>query len=318
MANGIRGHGRSSAWRTRSNVRRWLAAFALAPLLGAQPKAVSLSSPLAETVYALGAESQLLGVSTACVFPEQILADRKSGKLREVGTFLNPDLEAIAALKPDVVFTSHGFQRKFAQQLRQSGWRVEHFEPRSLEDVFANIERVGELLDRTEQARTLTAAYRRELAGIRARTAKLPKVRLYLEVNHEGPWTTGARSPLEDIIRAAGGENVFHDRDEGVFVAAHQEIVRRDPEVILSPIWRDAKVGGIDGIVPLASISARPGYGAVAAVRNSRVLYCDSALFKHEGPRQILAVRKLAYLLHPEAFENPPDTIPWELGRIKR
>jgi hypothetical protein len=47
------------------------------------------------------------------------------------------------------------------------------------------------------------------------------------------------------------------------------------------------------------------------------VLYYDSALLKHEGPRQVLAIRKLAYLLHPDFFENPPGTIPWELGRIR-
>lgn len=296
---------------------RRLVWLALAPLLGAQPQVVSLSSPMAETVYALGAQNQLVGVSTVCVFPAQILEDRKSGRLREVGSFMKPDVEAVVALKPDVVFTSHGFQRKLAQQLRQRGLRVEHFEPSSLEDVFANIERVGEVLARAEQARALTAGYRREVAEIQARTAKLPKVRLYIEVNHKGPWTTGARSPLEDIIRAAGGANIFSDRAEGVFVTTHEEIIGRDPEVILSPIWLEAKLGGIDGIVALASISARPGYGAVSAVRNSRVLYYDSALFKHEGPRQVLALRKLAYLLHPEAFESPPGTIPWELGRIK-
>jgi iron complex transport system substrate-binding protein len=100
---------------------RWLIALALVRLLGAQPKVVSLSSPMAETVYALGAQDQLLGVTTACVFPQQILADRKSGKVRELGTFMKPDLEAVIALKPDVVFTSHGFQRKLAQQLRDRG-----------------------------------------------------------------------------------------------------------------------------------------------------------------------------------------------------
>lgn len=297
---------------------RWLITLALGPLLWAQPRVVSLSSPAAETVYALGAQDQLIGVSSVCVFPAEIMADRRSGKLRELGTFMKPDVDAVIALKPDVVFTAHGFQRKLADQLRQRGLRVEHFEPLTLEDVFANIERVGVALDRAGAAAALTASFRRELAAIQSRTAKLPKVRLYMEVNHEGPWTTGTRSPLEDIIRAAGGENIFHDRDEGVFVTTHEEITRRDPQVILSPIWRDAKVGGLDGIIPLASISARPGYAAVAAVRDSRVLYYDSALFKHEGPRQILAIRKLAYLLHPEAFENPPGTLPWELGRIEK
>ena len=56
-------------------------------------------------------------------------------------------------------------------------------------------------------------------------------------------------------------------------MTTHEETIRRDPAVMLSPIWRDVKVGGLGGIVPLVSISARPGYSAVSTVRNSRVLY---------------------------------------------
>lgn len=293
------------------------AALAVLVLLAAQPpRVVSLSAPHAETVYALGGAAQLVGVTTACLFPEQLAADRAAGRVREVGSFTRPDLDAIVALRPDVVFTSTGFQRKIAAALRQRGLRVEHFEPRSLDEVWANVGRVGAALGRYAMAVALADRFRRELREIRERSARLPRVRVYLEVNHEGPWTAGARSPLDGLIEAAGGRNLFHDRDEGVFVTSHEEIVRRDPEVILSPIWRDAKTGGLDGIVPLASLTARPGYAATTAGQNSRVLYYDSALFKHEGPRQILAIRKLAYLLHPESFENPPGTIAWELGRI--
>jgi iron complex transport system substrate-binding protein len=122
---------------------------------------------------------------------------------------------------------------------------------------------------------------------------------------------------VNDIIHAAGGENIFADQKQGTFTTTNEEIVRRNPDIILSPIWLDAKVGGIDGIIPLAQIVTRPGYERTNAVRNSRVLYYDSALMKHEGPRQVLAIRKLAHILHPDAFPDPANTIPWELGRVK-
>ncbi len=142
-------------------------------------------------------------------------------------------------------------------------------------------------------------------------------MKVYVEVNHEGPWTTGGKSALNDLMKAAGGENIFADRKESVLVTTNVKIVRRDPEVILSPIWLGAKVDGIDGIIPLAQIVARPRYGEIAAVQNSRVLYYDSVLLKHEGPQQILAIKKLAHLLHPDVFADPPGTIAWELGRIQ-
>lgn len=303
------------------SISRFRAAFLYAAALlcassaGAQ-SVVSLSSPLTETLYALGAQDHLLGVSDVCVFPGQVLADRHSGKVREVGGFTKPDYELIDRLHPDVILTSTGFQEGIAARFRTKGYRVLHFEPHSLAEVLKQMEDVGEAVGKGAEARMLTADIRAGRDEIRRKSAALPKVRVYIELNHEGPWTLGAHSPLNDIIMAAGGENIFGDRDEEVFIVRNEEIIRRNPDIILSPIWTNAKVGGRDGIIPLAQIFARPGYAATKAVKNSRVLYYDSALLKQEGPRQILAIEKLAYLLHPEAFENPSKTIPWELGRI--
>ncbi len=302
-------------------MRRLLIALLLgAPVLftGAErPRVVSLSAPLAETMYAIGAAGQLAGVTDAAVFPEQLVRDRKSGKVREIGSFMRPDLALLDQLHPDLILSDTGFHTALAGELRGKGYKVLHFEPKSLEDIFQQIAAVGAAVGKKKEASALAARMRAERDAIAAKSSRLPRVRVYLEINHEGPWTVGTESPLNDLIQAAGGQNIFADHREGTFVTTHEEIVRRNPDIILSPIWLDAKVGGIDGIIPLAQIYARPGYAQTNAVRDSRVLYYDSALLKHEGPRQILALRKLARLLHPEAFEDPPGTIAWELGRIR-
>ena len=307
-------------WRKRPTVRgNTVAQFSIILLIATSVWAqnvVSLSSPLTETIYALGAQSHVLGVSDVCTFPRRVVSDRRAGKVREVGAFTNPDYQLIDRLHPDVILTSTGFQEPIAARFRSMGYRVLHFEPHSLSEVFKQMEEVGQAVGKGAEARNLTDSMRRDWKEIGRKSAVLPRVRVYMELNHEGPWTTGARSPLNDIIVAAGGENIFSDHDEGVFVATHEEIIKRNPDIVLSPIWTDAKVGGMDGIIPLLQIFLRPGYADTNAVRNSRVLYYDSALLKHEGPRQILAIQKLAYLLHPDAFENPRETIPWELGRI--
>ena len=287
-----------------------------APLFAGEMRVVSLSSPLAETMYSLGAQNNLVGVSDVCLFPDQIIADRKSGKIRVVGEFTKPDLKQIDALRPTLILTSTSFQTNLAKALRKKGYTVLHFEPHSLNDIFDEIDQIGEAVGKRTEALQLTAKMRQDISEISRKSRVLPRVKLYLEINHEGPWTVGSVSPLENLIEAAGGENIFADHRTGAFVTTNREIVRRNPDVILSPIWLNAHVGGIDGIIPLAAIFARPGYSATRAVQNSRVLYYDSALLKHEGPRQVLAIRKLAYLLHPDVFENPPGTIPWELGRI--
>jgi iron complex transport system substrate-binding protein len=294
-----------------------LALFLFAGLVWAQQNVVSLSAPLTETIYLLGEQDRLAAVSDVCVFPEQLVQDRKSGKVRVVGSFSRPDLAAIDRIHPALILTGTAFQRGLAEQFRAKGYKVLHFEPSGMEDIFVQIHSIGEVLGKSHEASRIAQGMRRELAEISAISARLPLVRVYMEINHEGPWTSGRRSAVSELIRAAGGENIFADHEGGVFVTSNEEIVKRNPDVILSPIWLDAKVGGIDGITTLHEIMTRPGYADITAVRNGRVLYYDSALMKQDGPREIQAVRKLAYLLHPEAFENPAGTIPWELGRIR-
>ena len=289
----------------------WIASAAWA-----QKDVISLSAPLTETVYLLGKQARLAAVSDTSLFPEQAAEDGRSGKLRTL-QFSKPDLDVIDSLHPSLILTSTAFQRDLVTKLRERGYKVLHFEPETIDDIFRQTEQIGQALGQGRKAANLTREMRAELAAIAKKSAGLPRVRVYMEINHNGPWTSGAKTTETEMIRLAGGENIFADREEGVFVTSNAEVIRRNPDIILSPIWLDAKVGGIDGITPLREILSRPGYETTTAVKNSRVLYYDSALFKQQGPREVLAVRKLAYLLHPEAFETPPGTIPWELGRVR-
>jgi iron complex transport system substrate-binding protein len=280
-------------------------------------RVVSLTAPAAELMYTLHAEQQLVGVADSCVFPDQIMQDRAEGRIRVVGRFERVDVEMVESLKPDVIFTSTALQANLAQRLQEKGFHVIHLDPHSLDEVVASFMQIGEGIGKEPEAREFVAQLRAELRAVKDKTQTLSPVRVYMELNHVGPWTAGSKSYVNDIIEAAGGRNIFADVPENAFQVTNEEIRRRDPEVILSPIWVDAKLSGIDGITPLAEILSRPGFAETQAGRNSRVLYYDSALLKQGGPRQILAVRKLAHLLHPLEFPDPPDTIPWELGRIR-
>jgi iron complex transport system substrate-binding protein len=281
------------------------------------PKIVSCSSTMTEIVYELGGGEQMIGATSFCFFPEQVIEDKKSGRVAVVGDFIHIDYKAVDALKPDIILTDTNMQRKHADTLRALGYKVLHFEPNHLDDVLSCIQEIGKAIGREENAAKMVQHMRQEFAAIRQVSEKLPRIQVYMEINHMGPWTFGSDSPLHDLIEIAGGTNVFGDTATGVFMTKNTEVVKRNPDIIFSPIWLDAESGGWKGITPLYEIYTRPGYSETSAVKRSRVLYYDSALMKHFGPRQVLATRKLAYLLHPENFSNPPETIPWELGWIK-
>lgn len=294
-----------------------LTVFSLSAKKNDRPRIVSCSSTMTEIVYELGGGEQVVGATSFCFFPQQVVDDKKSGRVAVVGDFVHIDYNTVKSLKPDLILTDTNMQRVLTDSLRKLGYTVLHFEPDHLEDVLSSIQVIGKAIGREENAAAMLQHMREEFAAIRAVSETLPKIRVYMEINHMGPWTFGSASPLQDLIEIAGGTNVFGDTTAGVFMTSNAAVVSRNPDIILSPIWLEAESGGWKGITPLYEIYSRPGYSETSAVKRSRVLYYDSALMKHFGPRQVLATKKLAYLLHPENFPNPPETMPWELGWIK-
>ncbi len=282
-----------------------------------KPTIVSCSSTITEIIYEIGAGNQVLGATSFCFFPEQVIKDKEAGRVKVVGDFININFSRIDSIHPDLIFTDTNMQRKIADSLRAMGYRVYHFEPNRLDDVYECITKIGDVTGNGKSARDMVTQMKADMAEIEAVSSQLEPVNVYMEINHMGPWTFGSESPLQDMLEAAGGVNVFGDTAVGVFRTYNDVVVEKNPDIILSPIWLDAELGGWKGITPLREIYTRPGYDETNAVTRSRVLYYDSALMKHFGPRQVVATQKLAYLLHPEHFESPEGTIPWELGWIK-
>ncbi len=281
------------------------------------PRVVSCSSTMTEIVYEVGAGDQVVGATSFCFFPQQVIDDKQAGRVKVIGDFVHINYSSIDSLNPDVIFTDTDMQRKIADSLSVMGYKVYHFEPKNIDEVYDCIVTVGDVVGKAKNARKMVAEMKYELEQIRDITRDLQPVKVYMEINHMGPWTFGSESPLQDMLKIAGGQNIFSDTTTGVFRTENKEIVQRNPDIILSPIWLNAELGGWKGITPLREIYTRPGYEQTNAVTHSRVLYYDSALMKHFGPRQVTATRKLAYLFHPGYFESPENTIPWELGWIK-
>lgn len=283
----------------------------------AKPRIVSCSSTMTEILYEIGAQQQVVGATSFCYFPAQVIKDKAAGKVAVVGDFINISYAKIDSLKPDLVLTETNMQRRIADSLKARGYRVVHFEVKRLNDVYKCIMEIGKVSGNTRKAWRVVRQMQKEFAELKQLTAELPQTRVYMEINHVGPWTFGSDSPLQDLVEIAGGVNVFGDTNVGVFMTTNAEVVKRNPDIILSPIWLEAELGGWKGITPLYEIYSRPGYTQTEAVIHSRVSYYDSALMKHYGPRLTLAAKKLAYLLHPNEMSNPAGTIPWELGWIR-
>jgi len=255
------------------------------PALPAAPRrVVSLAPSCTETLVELGLADRLAGISDYCPeLPAGLAAAR-------VGGLVNPNVEAILALRPDLVLTVQNVEDRALAALRRRGVAVHAEDPQSLEEVLAEIGRLGALFGAGARAGELVASLRERLERVRLRhEARGARPRVYVEVDWPQCWTIGRRSFVHDALRAAGGENVFEDLDAAYAEVSKEEILARRPDwvVLLHAIDR-----------PLAE---RPELAALEAVRAGRVIAdLDRDSLLRSSPRLVRGVELLARRLAGE------------------
>lgn len=245
---------------------------------------VSLAPANTEIVAALGALDCLVGVTTYCDYPPEV-AD-----IETVGDFVGPNLEAIAALEPDVVLVTTGIQADVIAQLEALGASVVAIDPQTLDDLYVSIGTVGAAIGETEAADDVVASMQLQVDEIAEQVESAP-VRCFLEIAQDPLFTVGSGTLLNDLIEHAGGENVV--AEEGYVAYSVEQLVAADPEVYL------ATKGSMSAP---ADITGRPGYESLSAVANDRVYLLDDNLVSRPGPRVVEGIRQIAEALHPDVF----------------
>ncbi len=256
-------------------------------LAGVPDRIVSLAPSITETVFALGAGGQLVGVTDYCDYPPE--ARRKP----RVGGIYTPSFEAILALRPDVVVaTAESNLPEHIRRLEALGIPVYVIRPVTFATVLESIRRVGDLLGRPAAAARVVDEMEREAEVIARAVAGAPRPRV-LYVLWPNPLIAPGRDTLiTDLIRRAGGESVTAAEAVLYPRLSLETVVERRPERIL--VARHGTPAGDARLPELEQL------GALAAVPGGRVQSVDGDLLHRPGPRMVEALRLLAHVLHPE------------------
>ncbi|HLH39241.1 MAG TPA: cobalamin-binding protein [Bryobacteraceae bacterium] len=278
--------------------RRFLLFFIAAGLFAQPQRIVSTAPSITELLYALGLGDRVAGVTRYCTYPPEAL------KKPKIGDYVNPNVEAIAALKPDLVIVQTNPVR-LAERLRRLHLNVLEIDQRDLAAIYESIREVGQATGAAARATELIDRIRGGLEEVRARAAKLNPEKMMLVVGRrpgrlDGLIVTGRSSYLNEIIRIAGGENVFGDARAAYPQVSLEEVLARDPRVIV-----DMGDMGDDAAIPAARqrevIELWQRLPSLAAVREHRVYAISSGGFLVPGPRVVEAARELFAALHPES-----------------
>jgi iron complex transport system substrate-binding protein len=246
---------------------------------------VSLAPSSTEILFAVDAGARVVGVDAYSDYPPAVKS------LERVGADVDPSLEKIVGLRPDVVFTATSANtQRTVETLDRLGVPVYVSSGRTLDDLFADVAALGDVVGQGARAAQLVADLRARLTALSARVAEEPTVRALIVVWPEPLVVAGAKSHVNDLLRAARGENVASDTEQPFPTYSLERVVARAPEVVVV----GTHSGGAPPLAPLERIAARMG------ARRFRVEPIDGDLLFRPGPRVVDGAEALARILRPE------------------
>jgi ABC-type Fe3+-hydroxamate transport system substrate-binding protein len=239
-------------------------------------RAVSLAPSVTENIFAIGGGDRLVGVTTYCNYPEQAKA------IAKVGDTLNPNLETIISLKPEVVFVSTASQiEAFTNTLTSNGVAVYVLDPVGLDGVMKDLQQLGDLFGTGERAEKVVTDLERRISNVSEMVNGKKPVRLFVQFSNEPLFTIGKESFLNEVINKAGGISVTADVETAFPKLSKETAAALQPELIILSQSDDNR-------------EANEAFKGSPAVKGRRVYSINADLLSRPGPRLVDAMEQIA------------------------
>jgi iron complex transport system substrate-binding protein len=235
---------------------------------------VCLTEETVETLYLLGEQDRIVGISGYCVRPPEARRDKP-----RVSAFTSANIPKILGLRPDLVLTFSDLQADIVAALIRAGIAVHAFNQRSIAEIFDMIRMLGALVGAADRAGRLAAELDAGLSAVRRRATMLPRRPLVYFEEWDEPMISGI-AWVSELIGAAGGTDIFADRAGGKSakerIVTTEEIIARQPDIIIGS-WCGKKFRA-------EKVAARPGFARIPAVRNGALYEIKSPIILQPGP----------------------------------
>jgi iron complex transport system substrate-binding protein len=252
-------------------------------------RVVALTPSLTEMAYTLGAGDTIVGVTDHTDYPSD--ARRKPS----IGGMVDPSIERIVALRPDLVLATFESNRPAViDALQRLGLPVFVIRPEGLDGILQAVEQIGVALNRVTDARTAVDRLRGRRQEVARRVMGLPKPRVFVLIWPDPVATVGRHSFIAEAIEAAGAICVTRDLPQEWPRVSLEEVVRLAPDTLVL-------IANGHPTLSIDELKTRPGWNRVPAVIANRFIEIDARL-EHSSPVVFDAVETLARTLHPEAF----------------
>ncbi|MDP9644900.1 iron complex transport system substrate-binding protein [Paraburkholderia caledonica] len=246
-------------------------------------RVISLAPHVTELLYAAGGGAKIVGAVSYSDYPPQ------AQQLPRVGDNKSLDLERIVALKPDlIVVWRHGNAQRQLDRLRELHIPLFFSEPHHLDDVAVSLTKLGELLGTSPTADAAAAAYRRDIARLRARYADRPAVSVFYQVWDQPLMTLNGEHMVSDVIELCGGRNVFAKLQPLAPTVSTEAVLAANPQAIVT-----AAPGATKPDTTLPQLGAWRAWPRLSAVANNNLFSIDGDLINRPAPRIALGAKQM-------------------------
>lgn len=256
---------------------------------------VSLAPSLTETVYALGLQDHLVGDTEYCDYPPE--AQKKT----KVGDTINPSLEQIAVLHPDLVLVTRGLNRlETVHGLDNLGISSYATDPHTVIEIASSSKRLADVLGAPEAGASVATEMEHRLAELQQHLSPYPPKRVLFVVWHQPLISVGKHTFIADALRLAGAVSIV-DSDQDWPHVSLEEVARLQPDFLVF-----ASTHSETAPATVEMLATLPGWNIVDAVTNHRIAVISDAV-NRPAPRIVSAIEDLARQLHPDAFAEKPE-----------
>jgi iron complex transport system substrate-binding protein len=246
---------------------------------------VSMAPSITETLFALGLDSAVVGVTDYCDYPPQVRSKQR------IGGIANPSIEQITALQPDLIVMSvAGNMRGDYEKLRALGFPIVVTNPTTVKEVFKSIEDLGILTGRQERARALTSQFRAHYDSLLAFALQFQQKSVLLLISLHPLVAVAPGTFMGDLITLSNGKNVVGAGPVHYPLLNREEILRRQPDVIVVTSDRTRTTEDV--------MRAYPEWVNLDAVKEGRIRIVDANLIARPGPRILEGWRQMIESIH--------------------
>jgi iron complex transport system substrate-binding protein len=264
---------------------------AMVRLVQPAKRIVSLAPHMTETLFAAGAGERMAGAVEYSDYPEA------AKKLPRVGGYSRFDLEAVAALKPDLVVAwQSGNAAAHLDKLRALGFPLYISQPNRIEDVASEIERLGVLAGTSPVANVVAGQFRERLAGLQKRYTSRPSVRTFYQIWKQPLMTIGGKQIISDVVRLCGGENVFAALPTMAPTVTVEAVIAANPEAIIASGMGESRPEWLDDWKRWTSITA---------VVRDNLFFVQPELIQRHTPRLLDGAERLCQNLETTRSRRP-------------